>query len=138
MKFLVTIAVVAILGVGGYMLIKPDSGSSSSGNESAQVANALTYSSVKQQLIDGAKLIDVRTAEEYAGGHIEDSELLPLADIQSGTLPASSKDATLYVYCRSGNRSAQAKQLLEQAGYTKVVDLGAITDVASIGGKIIQ
>jgi phage shock protein E len=81
--------------------------------------------------------IDVRTPEEYAAGYIDGAENLPLANIQSGQLPDVSKDAKLYLYCRSGNRSAQAKSVLESAGHTNVIDLGGIQDVVSMGGKQI-
>lgn len=70
-------------------------------------------------------LIDVRTPEEFESGHIRNAinisvETLPdrLNEVPSG-LP-------IVVYCRSGNRSATAAQILVSAGYQSVYDLGGI------------
>ena len=74
-----------------------------------------------------ALLIDVRTPEEYASGHIPGAILLPVSEIndRKDDLPAD-LDTPIIVYCRSGNRSAQAAQALVELGYAKVYDLGGI------------
>lgn len=74
-------------------------------------------------------LLDVRTQEEYAQKHIPDSLLLPLDELdkQAETVLLD-KDAVIYVYCRSGNRSKQAAELLVERGYTQVYDLGGINN----------
>lgn len=74
-------------------------------------------------------LVDVRTEEEYAEGHIEGALLLPLDQLETlaeEKLP--DKDATILIYCRSGNRSAQASVLLVELGYTQIYDFGGIMD----------
>ncbi len=77
--------------------------------------------------------IDVRTAEEYAADHIDGDVNLPLAELDAEALAAKyGKDAELMLYCRSGNRAGQAKQLLETAGFTKVSNAGGITDVRKL------
>lgn len=74
-------------------------------------------------------VVDVRSAAEYAMGHVPGAALVPL-----DTLAAQAKtalpdlDATLLVYCRSGNRSASAAKMLKDLGYTKVYDFGGIMD----------
>lgn len=70
-------------------------------------------------------LIDVRTPEEYSAGHIADSVNISVDSLAS-RLSEVPKDAPVVVYCRSGNRSATAAQILVQAGYTNVYDLGGI------------
>lgn len=95
-----------------------------------------TIQTVQADVAQGGLLIDVRTPEEFASGHIKDSVNLPLQDIQNGNLPDSSKDKPVYVYCRSGSRSAQASAALKAAGYTNVIDLGAMSDVQKIGGSV--
>ena len=78
---------------------------------------------------DSYVLVDVRTEEEYAEGHIEGALLLPLDQLETlaeEQLP--DKDATILVYCRSGNRSAQASALLVELGYTQIYDFGGIMD----------
>ncbi|MDD4311441.1 MAG: rhodanese-like domain-containing protein [Eubacteriales bacterium] len=74
-------------------------------------------------------ILDVRTQEEYDAGHIAGAILVPnetIADKQPELLP--DLDAEILVYCRSGNRSAQAAKKLIAIGYTNVVDFGGIID----------
>jgi rhodanese-related sulfurtransferase len=68
---------------------------------------------------DDVVMLDVRTPEEYAQGHIPGITLIPL-DQLSNRLAEVPKDKTLVVTCRSGNRSAQPAQLLRQQGYGNV------------------
>lgn len=72
-------------------------------------------------------LLDVRTTEEFAQGHIPGAICIPNETI--GTEEISQlpdKDATILVYCRSGNRSKQASQKLADLGYTNVLEFGGI------------
>ena len=82
-----------------------------------------------------AIILDVRTAEEYASGHLEGAELL---DFNSGAvaaaIPSLDPEAEYLVYCRSGNRSGQAIALMEQAGFTNVTNLGSLEQAASSTG----
>lgn len=98
----------------------------------------LSMATIQSDLASGAQLIDVRTPEEYAAGYIDQATNLPLANLQSAQFPDTTKDTKLYVYCKSGNRSAQATELLRVAGYTNVVDLGGINDVTELGGKQVK
>lgn len=75
---------------------------------------------------ENAVLLDVRTAEEYAYGHIEKSRNLPLQNISQAAEIISDKDTPLFVYCQSGARSAQAFAELRKMGYTNVNDIGGI------------
>lgn len=84
------------------------------------------------------QLIDVRTAAEFADGHIDGSINLSLQEIEQGALPSSEKNQPLYVYCRSGNRSAEAATLLRAAGFSQVNDLGAIANVEALGGIVVR
>ena len=70
----------------------------------------------------GAVLLDVRTPEEYRDGHLPGAKNLPLDRLDTIAEPAGSP---LFVYCRSGARSAQAKARLARAGYS-VTDLGGL------------
>lgn len=98
-------------------------------------ANTITYESIMNEVDDGAIFLDVRTPEEYYESHYEGAELFPLQRLQRGELPEYDKNATLYVYCRTGNRTREASAILRQAGYG-VVDLGGLDDVHAIGGKL--
>lgn len=86
-----------------------------------------------------ALLVDVRTPEEFANGHLKNAINVNYYDPsfmkQMSTL---SKDKTIYVYCRSGGRSGKATQELTQAGY-KVVDMaGGITAWESKGLPVVK
>ncbi len=70
-------------------------------------------------------LVDVRTAEEFAAGHIPTAVNIPVTVIDTQP-PAADKNALIIVYCRSGRRSHAAKELLDELGYLRVVDFGGI------------
>jgi phage shock protein E len=74
-----------------------------------------------------ARLIDVRTPQEYQSGHIPGSLLLPLDHAQNIVQLVPDKKTKIYVYCRSGVRSAKAADLFQRLGYEAVVDIGGIT-----------
>ena len=72
-------------------------------------------------------LIDVRTKEEYAEGHIKTSINLPLDTLDSEISNYTTDvNQPLMVYCRSGSRSSAAAAWLNENGYTVVYDLGGI------------
>ena len=76
-------------------------------------------------------LIDVRTAEEYAEGHLDDAINIPYDVIVNPgvtTMENIKEDTPIVVYCKSGNRSGQAYNSLKMAGYKNVYDLGAMSN----------
>ena len=77
----------------------------------------------------GAVILDVRTPEEYAEGHIPGAKLIPLSELRLSAerLPGG-KSASVLVYCRTGMRSALAASTLQKMGWT---------DVSSFKGGII-
>jgi phage shock protein E len=77
----------------------------------------------------GFVLLDVRTPEEFNDERIPGAINLPLDEIEEKVESvASDLNQEIYVYCRSGNRSAQAAKILVELGYTKVYDFGGIID----------
>ncbi len=73
-----------------------------------------------------AILLDVRTPEEYGGGHVPGSRNLPLQQIEKITAIAEKKETPLFVYCQSGARSRQAVSLLQRMGYENVNNIGGM------------
>ena len=74
-------------------------------------------------------ILDVRTEEEFAQGHIPGAILIPDYEIREeaeSSLP--DKDALILVYCRSGRRSKNAAQILLELGYTNIREFGGIID----------
>ena len=78
---------------------------------------------------DGHVIVDVRSKDEYAAGHIPGAICIPNESI-TNTQPAElpDLDQVILVYCRSGNRSRQASQKLADMGYTNVYEFGGIKD----------
>lgn len=69
-------------------------------------------------------LLDVRTPEEYNEGNIEGSVLIPVTELESRLSEIEEyKDKTVLVYCRSGNRSVTASNILIDNGFTNVHNL---------------
>ena len=73
--------------------------------------------------------IDVRTAEEWQGGHLQQAVNIPHNQIVEHIGQVTSdKDAEILLYCRSGRRADVAKSALEALGYTHVVNVGGYED----------
>lgn len=74
-------------------------------------------------------ILDVRRADEYAGGHIPGAIHVANESIKTERpeeLP--DLDKTIYVYCRSGRRSKQAAEKLAAMGYSAIIECGGILD----------
>lgn len=72
----------------------------------------------------GALLVDVRTPEEFAAGHLEGARNIPIDAVQRRIGEFGNKKRTVVVYCRSGARSSAAKRILESNGFAQVINLG--------------
>lgn len=87
----------------------------------------------------GVVTLDVRTAEEYAAGHIPGAINI---DVEGGDFDAgiAELDPTLTyaVYCRSGRRSLDAANRMSEAGFTKIYNLdGGIIEWSAAGGQLV-
>ena len=97
-------------------------------------AQAVSYEQITQeeakQIMDttnGYILLDTRTREEYNQSHIPGALLIPHTEIaQRAADELPDKDQLILVYCRSGNRSKQASEILAELGYTNVKEFGGI------------
>lgn len=89
-------------------------------------ARAGAESGAKEAIKAGAKLVDVRTPEEFGAGHLQSAVNIPVDELATRLADVGPKDAAVVVYCRSGSRSARAKQILSDAGFSRVLDLGSI------------
>lgn len=69
--------------------------------------------------------IDVRTAEEFNAGHLKDAAHIPYEEIAARISEITTdKNATIHLYCRSGNRSGIAQQTLQAMGFKNAVNEG--------------
>lgn len=78
---------------------------------------------------NGALVVDVRTPQEFAGGHYPGAVNIPVDQVQSRLKEFGDRNSPVVVYCQSGGRSAMAKQILEGAGFTKVTNGGGVADM---------
>jgi phage shock protein E len=78
----------------------------------------------------GAKIIDVRTPDEFRDGAYPGALNIPVSDLRA-RLAEVPKDRPVIVYCASGARSASAARLLSQVGYTNVTNAGGLGDMPS-------
>lgn len=86
---------------------------------------------LKEVIKEGAFLVDVRTPSEFASGSVKGAVNIPLDKI-SGQLSKFKGKKNIVVFCRSGNRSGQAKQILEKNGFQNVVNGGTWNNVQKL------
>jgi len=108
--------VLAAAAAAGFLFLRPATG--------ANVAPGEARHLVEQ----GALLLDVRTPQEFAAGHLDGAVNIPVQQLEARLSElAAKKDRPIVVYCRSGARSASAAKLLAAAGHSRVFDLGAMS-----------
>jgi phage shock protein E len=82
-------------------------------------------------------VIDVRTAQEFAAGHIAGARNMDVEGPDFDSQIASLDEGGAYlVYCRSGRRSAMAADLMAEAGFTDIVDGGAMQSLVDAGAPL--
>lgn len=83
---------------------------------------------VLHALKNGATLVDVRSPQEFAAGSVPDAMNIPVDKI-GFEHKRLDKNKTIIVFCRSGNRSGQAKHILESNGFQNVINGGTWQNV---------
>ena len=81
-------------------------------------------------------IIDVRTPQEFESGHVESAiniEWQDIALVENST----NKDIRIFLYCRSGNRSQKATDILIDIGYKDVLNLGSVKEASEFLNKKI-
>jgi rhodanese-related sulfurtransferase len=104
--------------------------------QNAGTADAKSLIESKSDLV----VLDVRTPEEYASGHLADAVNIDVraADF-SDKVGALDKNKSYLVYCRTGKRSLQATDIMKGLGFTDVTNLtGGITQWQADGGATVQ
>jgi len=135
-KKLVVWIVAGLVVAGGLALaltLKSAGTSAVSGSwpESRDVSNA----ELRDFAARGARVLDVRTAGEFTGGHIEGAENVPIGDVPSKS-GSWDKKVPIVVYCQSGARSLNAFKYLQAHGFEHVYDLPG--GVAGWDGALVQ
>lgn len=151
-KYIIAFALIAIFILGAVILsrlVTTRTNEASTATAEAQMASETTAASsaalpaevtptqAAQMLSEGAFILDVRQPEEWAEGHIEGATLIPL-DQLGNRLNEIPKDSNIVVVCRSGNRSAQGRDLLLLNGFTQVTSMaGGMNGWQSAGLPVI-
>ena len=106
-------AVVVALAVGAFLMF--GRGREIQGGEARKLVAA------------GARLVDVRSPEEYARGHLPGAVNIPVQELDRRMAEVGPRDGEVILYCRSGSRSARATEMLRRQGFGKVHNLGPMT-----------
>jgi len=86
-----------------------------------------------QQLIQaGAKIVDVRTPEEFNEEAYPNAINIPVDEVQARINEFGDKTKPVIVYCASGARSAYAARILKVSGYTEVINAGGLYDMPGL------
>ena len=89
---------------------------------------------LKQIKKNKAYLIDVRTPEEYKSGHLRNSTNINYQAVDfKEQISKLKKSKTVYLYCRSGNRSGKAADTLKVLGFNKYENIGGFADLQTAG-----
>jgi rhodanese-related sulfurtransferase len=95
---------------------------SQNGNGSSEVLSVADYKT--QIAAEGIQLVDVRTPQEYEAGYIGEAVNIDFLNDNFATeIQQLDKTKPVYIYCRSGNRSARAAQQMQELGFREVYDL---------------
>lgn len=93
----------------------------------------LTSEDARKYLADGAVLVDVRTAEEFASESLSGAVNIPLDTLKSGIENhVTDKSQVVLLHCRSGRRSGLAEEQLRAMGYTNAFNIGGYDEAARI------
>ncbi len=125
--YVIVIMILSVFIISGCSTVMKEDVTKSTENSSVM---KMTAKEAKAEIDKGDVIIlDVRTNEEYISGHIENSILIPVNEIEKEVENIlKDKEQKVLIYCRSGNRSSQAAKLLVKMGYTNVYDFGGIKD----------
>jgi rhodanese-related sulfurtransferase len=107
---------VVILAVAGFVIFQQ------SQRSAAPVPTAISVTQASQLRDQGAFILDVREPSEWAQFHIPGANLIPLGSLPS-RLSEVPKDRQVVVVCRTGIRSAQGRDILLKAGFSKVTSM---------------
>ena len=119
-----------------YVLLCSCAAAALCGCGSGEPASDKTGGEVVQADLSGAVLLDVRSLDEFASGHLEGALNIPhdrIADEITAAVPE--KSAQVVLYCRSGRRAQTALKTMQDMGYENVLNLGGLEDAQERLGR---
>ncbi|OHE65350.1 MAG: sulfurtransferase [Treponema sp. GWB1_62_6] len=97
--------------------------------------NLMAGNIVLEKIKAGARIVDVRTEDEFADGAYPGAINVPVGVLQSKMAGLEPKDIPVVVYCASGARSAMAARMLKAAGWVDVINAGGMDDMPDAEGS---
>ncbi len=85
--------------------------------------------SILDKIRAGARLVDVRTPDEFKDGSYDGAINIPLAALLARQEELGPKDRPIILFCASGARSGLGARLLKQAGFSEVINAGGLEDM---------
>lgn len=132
-RYIFGIAILLVISVLAYTQLQSE-------NKPLFEYSDVTVEQAKQLIEERPKLVilDVRTVSEYEDGHIEGAILIPVQEIEDRLDELSKKDEIL-VYCRTGNRSSTAIDIMQADGFTKIYHMNrGITAWIDAGHPVVS
>lgn len=83
----------------------------------------------RQEIVKKEVYIDVRTDQEWEEGHLDDAMHFDVEKIKQGQIPDLAKDTPILLYCRTGRRAEEAKNILLASGFTNVSNIGGLEEL---------
>jgi rhodanese-related sulfurtransferase len=104
------------------------SGATTSSQESALASppGIVDGKTARALVAAGAVVVDVRTPQEFAAGHVPGAKNIPYDQIRARAAEVGGPQTPVVLYCRTGRRSAIAIQTLKELGYEKLWDLQTV------------
>jgi phage shock protein E len=134
-RVLIALGVIIALAAVGIAALALNGGQQTEASQQAAAVQRIGPEAYQAQFAETERahlLLDVRTPGEFAEGYIPGAVNISLQTLAQ-RLDEVPQDQPVVIYCRSGNRSAEAAEILRAAGYSEVYDLGGIIDWATQG-----
>lgn len=113
-------------------------GAATAQTETSPVARISAAQFLAEQQAD-ATVLDVRTPTEFAGGHLTDAVNVDFRSPEFRNMVADlDRDQTYYLYCRTGNRSGQAGEIMAEMGFKSLYNIGGLADLESAGAEVVR
>ena len=129
-KQMIIIVLAVVVAVGGYYAneMQPST-QSAPGQAQSEDKLEIDASKGKALVAAGALLVDTRTSQEFAGGHLEGAVNIPYTDVESRIAEfGTDKNRTVVTYCKAGYRAGKAAEKLRELGWSNAFNAGGIGD----------
>lgn len=124
-----TLALALALALPSSALAAPPAGPSDAASALRAVPPGIVDGETARRLVAaGARLVDVRTRQEFDAGHIDGALLIPYDQIAARAAELGPKGTPVVLYCRTGRRTALAARALAEQGFTQVWDLQGMSN----------